>query len=64
MGIFRLAFCVAVDGALTVFSGGIWLGMANTCMDGTLTQRKIRHQHKMEEIREVQKAITEQYNEH
>lgn len=53
MGIMRLGLCMAVDGALTLLSAGVWLGIANTCMDGTLTEKELRHQHRKEQLREI-----------
>lgn len=58
MDLFRLVLCMAVDGTLTALSGGVWIAMANTCMDGTLTQKEIRHQHEKEKFREFRNAIT------
>ena len=54
----RLLVSMLVDGALTVCSGGIWLGMSQD-MGGTFMQREMEHQHRVEREKVFDETILE-----
>lgn len=54
----RLLTSVVVDGALTLCSCGVWLGMSQD-MGGTFTQREMEHQRHMEREKIVADTVRE-----
>ena len=52
----RLLTSVVVDGALTLCSCGVWLGMSQD-MGGTFTQREMEHQRRVEREKIVADAM-------